>query len=420
MWGVQAAWRLGQWRLLDEYVQGAIGEGNRAHMIDSTIAFDINLAKVLLTTQGRDSYAFSKTMIQARHELLAPLAAASMESYSRAYPLIIKLHMLHELEIFQECFAKDGLKDENLGSKLQDMVQSWEARIRVTQPSLWAREPILALHRLILSASNMQVEAGSCWLQFAKLCRVAGHYETANRAILEAQSSGAPNAHIELAKLYWDTKKSHRAIAELQQALSKVPVQVLGGARKAALGGLLHIPSCSSTAGEEPSFLSESQRNNNLDTAKTLLLLARCVHSTGQKQKEDVLSMYIRVKELQPKWEKSYFYLARYCDDLLTDAKKRQEECQQFLAKQQSAAITASKVDEKPWWSLLPDVVLYYAKGLHKGHHRLFQALPRLLTLWFEFGSSCHEEILSSNAAIKSTHARVCVVMIFIPFSSSN
>lgn len=31
---------------------------------------------------------------EARAEIMAPLSAASMESYSRAYPHLIKLHML--------------------------------------------------------------------------------------------------------------------------------------------------------------------------------------------------------------------------------------------------------------------------------------------------------------------------------------
>ncbi|KAI5062158.1 hypothetical protein GOP47_0022697, partial [Adiantum capillus-veneris] len=415
-WGVQAAWRLGQWGLLDEYVCGAVGEGGQAAVSDSNNAFDISLAKVLLAMHKKDSLAFSKAIIQSRHGLLAPLAAASMESYSRAYPLIIKLHMLHELENFQELF-KEGKENEaedadNMDEKWRELVDSWEDRIKVTQPSLWAREPILALRRLMLTSSNMQIESGKCWLQYAKLCRAAGHYETASRAILEAQSAGVPNAHIELAKLFWVTKKNHRAIAELQQALAKAPGHVLGATRKAALGGLLHVPD------QEPCPITESQRIESLDAAKSLLLLARWVHSTGQKQREDVLSMYTRVKELQPKWEKSYFYLAKYCDDLLGDARKRQEEIQEQSidrnAKQQNAAATAkTRVDDKPWWTMLPDVILFYAKGLHKGHRRLFQALPRLLTLWFEFGSAFFGEALSASAqaSVKAQHARVMSIM---------
>ena len=33
----------------------------------------------------------------AREDIMAPLSAASMESYSRAYPHLTRLHMLQEL-----------------------------------------------------------------------------------------------------------------------------------------------------------------------------------------------------------------------------------------------------------------------------------------------------------------------------------
>lgn len=33
-------------------------------------------------------------LAEARSEIMAPLSAASMESYSRAYPYLVKLHML--------------------------------------------------------------------------------------------------------------------------------------------------------------------------------------------------------------------------------------------------------------------------------------------------------------------------------------
>ena len=44
--------------------------------------------------------------------------------------------------------------------------------------------------------------------------------------LLQAQSVGAPNAHMEMAKLLWDTQNCHRAIAELQQALAILPKKV--------------------------------------------------------------------------------------------------------------------------------------------------------------------------------------------------
>ncbi len=45
----------------------------------------------------RDFDAVKAGLTKGRAELMAPLSAASMESYSRAYPLLLKLHMLQEV-----------------------------------------------------------------------------------------------------------------------------------------------------------------------------------------------------------------------------------------------------------------------------------------------------------------------------------
>ncbi|XP_057837480.1 serine/threonine-protein kinase ATR isoform X2 [Cryptomeria japonica] len=410
MRGVQATWRLGRWDLMGEYLSVADKEGLVSSSPELTATFDISLAKILQALRQNDHYMFAENVGHSRQALLAPLAAAGMESYTRAYPFVVKLHMLRELEDFHALITKNPIlnKQECVYSdpKVLKMIKDWDDRLKFTQPSLRAREPILALRRIVFSASNLHAEVGNCWLQYAKLCRTAGHYETASRAILEAQSSGTPNVHMELAKLHWDAGKSDRAIAELQQALANVPVKDLGEAAKAALSDVLLVPSVN------PLSISATQarRNENLDTAKNLLLLARWVHYTGQKQKEDVISLYGQVRTLMPKWEKSFFFMGKYHDELVADIRKRQEENLEDTTTGH-VSIRKQKTDEKPWWSHLPDVLLFYAKGLHRGHSRLYQAMPRLLTLWFEFGSMYHIESLSSDSILKSTHDKVMTVM---------
>eukprot|EP00897_Mesotaenium_endlicherianum_P000569 jgi/Mesen1/10512/ME000083S10013 len=450
--GVQAAWRMGQWERLDEYVetaekadslqqQGHTGPG----------AFDRSLAKLLQELNKSDYGSFSEGLTQARQSLLAPLAAAGMESYVRAYPLVVKLHMLRELEdcmpapTAAECSTGQrtrGPEGEEAKGTKDVLLQDWESRLKVTQPSLSTREPILALRRLVYGMKGLQSEVGACWLQYAKMCREAGHYQTANRAILEARFHGAANAHIESAKLLWDTKHAHQAVAELQDVLQLSP-HALGEALPVALGGQLRshglLPqqlavtaaaaatghselASSEHAGPEgpgPSLLGPAQAQA---IARTLLQLARWVHHTGQKQKAEVIALYNQVKVLQPKWEKSYFFLAKYCDDLLVDARRRQEESQDVSAEVASASLRAaqrsrltvagSKVirDDKAWWTYCTGAMSNYAKTLHHGHRRLFQALPRLLTLWFEFGSRFYGDKLN-KPGLKDENKKVIAIM---------
>ncbi|XP_057966398.1 serine/threonine-protein kinase ATR [Malania oleifera] len=413
MQGVQAAWRLGRWDLMDEYLNGADEEGLLCSSSESNASFDMDVAKILQAMMKKDQFSVAEKIALSKQALIAPLAAAGMDSYIRAYPIVVKLHVLRELEDFHslingESFLEKSFHMDDLG--FSKITEKWENRLRFTQPSLWAREPLLAFRRLVFGASGFGAQVGDCWLQYAKLCRSAGHYETANRAILEAQASGASNVRMEKAKLMWSTRRSDSAIAELQQSLLNMPVEVVGSAAITSITSLSLIPL------NPPLLLYDTQAlNENRDIAKTLLLYSRWIHYTGQKQKEDVICLYSRVKELQPKWEKGYFYMAKYCDEVLVDARKRQEENSELgtkLIPTASALVASTSLNtEKCWWSYVPDVLLFYAKGLHRGHKNLFRALPRLLTLWFDFGSIYQRSGLSSNKELKNVHMKVMSIM---------
>ncbi|XP_015941840.1 serine/threonine-protein kinase ATR [Arachis duranensis] len=407
MQGVQAAWRLGRWDLMNEYLSGADEEGLVCSSSESNASFDLDVAMILQAMMKRDHFSVAEKIALSKQSLIAPLAAAGMDSYMRAYPFVVKLHFLRELEDFHSLLGDDSFleKSFHLGDfAFSKLVENWDNRIRFTQSSLWAREPLLALRRLVFSASSLRPQVGNCWLQYSKLCRLAGHYETANRAILEAQACGAPNVHMENAKLLWSTRRSDGAIAVLQQSLLNMPVEVLGCAALSSITSLSLVP-----LNPAPIVCESQSPNENRDIAKTLLLYSRWIHYTGQKQKEDVISLYTRVRELQPKWEKGYFYIAKYCDEVLGDARKRQEENIE-LGPRRVSSKAATVGGEMSWWSYLPDVLLFYAKGLHRGHKNLFQALPRLLTLWFDFGSMCQRSG-SSNKDLKSIHGKVMSIM---------
>uniref|UniRef100_A0A0R0I0C7 Serine/threonine-protein kinase ATR n=1 Tax=Glycine max TaxID=3847 RepID=A0A0R0I0C7_SOYBN len=423
MQGVQAAWRLGRWDLMDEYLGGAEEDGLVCCSSESNASFDLNVAKILQAMMKRDHFSVAEKIALSKQSLIAPLAAAGMDSYMRAYPFVVKLHFLRELEDFHSILGDDSFLEKSFDLDHQafsKLVDNWDNRLRFTQSSLWAREPLLAFRRLVFGVSSLGAQVGNCWLQYSKLCRLAGHYETANRAILEAQSSGAPNVHMEKAKLLWSTRRSDGAIAVLQQSLLNMPVEVLGSKTISSITSLSLLP-----LNPQPIVCESQAMNENRDIAKTLLLYSRWTHYTGQKQKEDVISLYTRVRELQPKWEKGFFYIAKYCDEVLGDARKRQEELLGDARKRQeensklgprrvpsaTIAVGSSNLNgEKPWWSDVPEVLLFYAKGLHRGHKNLFQALPRLLTLWFDFGSM-YQSSGSSNKDLKDVHAKVMSIV---------
>ncbi|XP_062019493.1 serine/threonine-protein kinase ATR isoform X1 [Rosa rugosa] len=409
MQGVQAAWRLGRWDLMDEYLSGADQEGLLCSSSESNASFDMDVAKILQAMMKKDQFSVEEKIALSKQALIAPLSAAGMDSYVRAYPFVVKLHLLRELEDFYTLLGDASFLEKSFAfddPKFSKVRENWENRLRFTQPSLWAREPLLAFRRLVFANSGLEAQVGNCWLQYAKLCRMAGHYETANQAILEAQATNAPNVHMEKAKLLWSTRRSDGAIAQLQQCLLNMPEGIVGSNAIASITSLSLVPP------NLPPLVNNTQAwNENRDIAKTLLLYSRWIHYTGQKQKEDVISLYSRVRELQPKWEKGYFYMAKYYEEVLADARKRQEENLELGPRKlpsNSAIVGSSNLNtEKAWWAYVPDILIFYAKGLHRGHKNLFQALPRLLTLWFDFGTMYERSGTSSNKDLKNVHMMV-------------
>ncbi|RYE96336.1 MAG: hypothetical protein EOO41_04710, partial [Methanobacteriota archaeon] len=81
----------------------------------------------------------------ARADIMPALAAASTESYSRAYPFLLRLHSLREVE---QCMDMLCIRDASARS-LALKQRQWDVRLRMVTPSLAQREPLLAVRRAV-------------------------------------------------------------------------------------------------------------------------------------------------------------------------------------------------------------------------------------------------------------------------------
>ncbi|KAK3218570.1 hypothetical protein Dsin_012540 [Dipteronia sinensis] len=99
MQGLQAAWRIGRWHLMEEYLSSS----------EHNASFDMYFAKILLAMMKKDHSSVGLQIGLSKQALVASLAAAGMDSYMRAYPFIVKLNLLQKLEDF------DALLDNDYG-----------------------------------------------------------------------------------------------------------------------------------------------------------------------------------------------------------------------------------------------------------------------------------------------------------------
>ena len=53
--------------------------------------------------------------------------------------------------------------------------------------------------------------------------------------------------------------------------------------------------------------------------------------------------------------------------------------------------------EDQPFMEIVPEVLRSYARAVQHGHRHIHQVLPRMLTVWFDFGSACSAQRTPTN-----------------------
>ncbi|KAL4824093.1 hypothetical protein H8958_014208 [Nasalis larvatus] len=329
---VEAAWKLSQWDLVENYL-AADGKST---------TWSVRLGQLLLSAKKRDITAFYDTLKLVRAEQIVPLSAASFErgSYQRGYEYIVRLHMLCELE-----HSIKPLFQHSPGDTSQEDSLNWVARLEMTQNSYRAKEPILALRRALLSLNkrpDYDEMVGECWLQSARVARKAGHHQTAYNALLNAGESRLAELYVERAKWLWSKGDVHQALIVLQKGVE------------------LCFPE-----NETP-----PEGKNMLIHGRAMLLVGRFMEETANFESNAIMKKYKDVTACLPEWEDGHFYLAKYYDKLMP-------------------MVTDNKMEKQG--DLIRYIVLHFGRSLQYGNQFIYQSMPRMLTLWLDYGTKAYE-----------------------------
>ncbi|KAI9005259.1 hypothetical protein BC832DRAFT_531539 [Gaertneriomyces semiglobifer] len=363
---VETTWRLGNWAQFEALMT----EPYEAR-------FETELGRLIHRGHKGDKREFRRFLEGIRRGLTAELAASSMESYRRAYDCNLKLHMLHEVETI---FTPENA---SATGDLESLLRLWQGRLKATMPSFRVQGPILNLRRILLHPlkgnyrfsfttheERLIQECGRIWLQSAKLSRRAGHLQPAYSAMLQAANLGAPHAHLEKAKLLCQQNQIQKAMFELQTVLKATHLEAESKAKVITV-------------------VIASFRNGVITIQQTQLRLARWVEESRGGSR-DLRSMYEMAYDILPSWEKGPFFLGRYCDKLFM----REYE-------QLKHGVTAKRSQQMARHAA--DTCQYYGQALRNGTRYIYQTLPRLLTIWFEFGTLTQSDSLAEpSKALKS------------------
>jgi len=428
--GVAAAWRLGCWDELDEWLEaagaslttlslgsrlrpqspaepstvlasltpGGVLSGHRRAANDDDL-WELRVGQLVSADRRGDAPAVAKILEDARLEVMEPLSAASMESYARAYPHLLKLHVLQELEdaslwlrgregagsLVSASLADDASCEEAL---------RWAERLRLTDASPATREPILVARRLIASRAGLPQLVGSLCLEQARLGRESGHLE-AGKWCLESLRLGAPGSDVELARLQWASGQQDRAMRILRD----------------------HLTAAAAPGSDAGNGAISSRGNNPHARAEAAVLLATWTAETGQGGREEVEPLFAAAVELAPRWWRPFFDYARYLDMILEDAKARQLGGTGVDAGGAGGTVapapglrfgSRARIQvhhERPWAEQVPNVARNYLEAVRHGTEAVYQALPRLLTVVFHLGAQAHSAEESGGGTSTSRRA---------------
>ncbi|KAG6960925.1 hypothetical protein JG687_00007960 [Phytophthora cactorum] len=143
--------------------------------------------------------------------------------------------------------------------------------------------------------------------------------------------------------------------------------------------------------------------------AKNLLLATNWMQKSGQRQGKKVIERYQAVIRFDPTWEKGYFFLAKYYEYLLNMS--HPDALNGSMSSDEAADLLVDSVFHGHLISLMKNYVLALAHGTKF----VFQSLPRLLTLWFDYG----EVLYGSSSGRTSKKANKAMRQIEIGLSQS-
>uniref|UniRef100_A0A183ABV4 Serine/threonine-protein kinase ATR n=1 Tax=Echinostoma caproni TaxID=27848 RepID=A0A183ABV4_9TREM len=387
----EAAWRLSDWNTLRETTS----------LDPSASSWSVGLGKLFLAVSDQRPSDRLPMLTNLRTGLMTDLGAAALEGpggYARAYDTIARLSTLADVELIAQLgdlvhrqlgIGFDHMINNQvfvqLQSRMDEVLALLDARIKLAQPTFHTLEPRLAAQHTGLNSiwlelqtatrsartnspvaglvTRLRTALGRNWLQRAKLTRKYGQFMAAYTCVLRAEAFDVPEALIERAKLLWQTDKREAAQACLDNGIPEIYGEVVS----TIAGG----PGKTAQRQAQPALWAAAQQ--------ALLLRARYCEETNRFDFETTRRMYEEVCELTEGCEEAHFRLARYVD------------------RAQSLTNNSNQHD-----TLLKAALKHYGLALSFGSQFIYQSMPRLLSLWLDYGTDYARHYSSTGGKVNS------------------
>lgn len=409
--GIEAAWRLGRWEQLDELCKSDVSVLKISESsIGSNSAFEFvgeAVGRTLLSVHQKDWEIADDAVKHARTVLLPHVAHAASEGYARAYPLLVHLHILADVEdLVDFTRRRETVNQSQIGATEGNDFEltRMDCRSSAASMSLKVREPMLSVRRACLEMLGYRSLAAHVSIELAQLARESGNLRAATAAAAHALSntdhddavsfaSATEMAHILRAR--GDHSGSLLRLKKVIDEMTRTYEAVKSGEPAKAVGRVLGGLSRGST--------SINDIKKRLCAAH--VLAGHWIEESRSESSEVVLWHYAQATQYCPTGDQAFYALGRHYDSLwqAASAAERGRTDNRYLRSSIGASTSAfdrtSTKIRRNHYEYVPLIITNFSKALQNGHTRLFEALPRLLTVWFDFYSK-HSEASNNEAAV--------------------
>ena len=170
--------------------------------------WEVAVGRTLLLCRSGHAAEATSVIDKERVHLTVQLGPAGLESYERAHPLMIKLHMLYDLQHA----GADAVAAAAAKAPVRARITGAMDRAHATGVGMEAQAEMLALLRSLARVHRQPDLVAAGWLQQARVCRASQHAQGAWTAVLEAEAAGCAQAFRIKAKLLWDDARHTEAI----------------------------------------------------------------------------------------------------------------------------------------------------------------------------------------------------------------
>ena len=397
---VEAAWKLGRWNVMDDLLSAYHDEEKVSW---KSTSYHLLLGKLMLGLQQRSRQIIDTSLASARMVTLSTLSNMSQESYSRSYPLLVRLQCLREIEDAIEVFDDESQSLSEVAFSPSGL--DWHGRLDLV--SSLKCSTIIDVRAALARICNDSALEGSFHLEKGIKARRNGMYKIAANSLAQATSTIYQANRIvdmksrgELAT-FLGSIQLQRAKLQHHIGESEVALRILGdndvrgwpykcgSAQTLALAldrDALYMSKLLKSSWHE---VADSDR-----FAKRLLLSTKWMVFGGLKGVSELTERFRVVHNLAPKWEKGHFQFAKYLDTILEAriTALTERDVDHIYSDDITLRSFAVFQDQK-CQIYIKLVVEQYIEALKLGEKHVYLALPRLLSLWFEFTSILVDEM---------------------------